>query len=255
VTDARPVRPTIRCALEDLGFGRLPPASQPLHALQHMLPRKAQERFASGACRGERIREIDDRVFLKAKVGRWRGAVWRDLPEQWLCAAGWREEGSPDDFYASLVERCRSWRKEYNSTHPHPLTTDTYSGPILPTEDDRKRLLLEAAEAQVLAFEIGIPALVKAAVRSPGSEQRAQIGGYAIGVYIERHDIDGIYVAIRIQGPVSAKEYTVILNEVPGTDLTSWHIDRLPHRGSRPGEVVWSTIMDPSVAASLAADD
>ena len=240
---------------EDLGFDRLPPASQALHTLRHVLLQKAQETFAAAAARGERIRQVDDRVFLKAKVGRWRGAVWRDLPEQWLCAAGRREEGSPDDFYASLVERCRSWRREYNSTYTPSLATDTYSGPILPTENDRKRLLLEEAEAQVRAFETDIPLLVKAAVRAAGSEQRAPIGGFAIGVYIERQGIDGVYVAIRIQGPVRSRDHAIILNEVPGTDPTSWHIDRMPHRDHQPGEIVWSTIMDTAVADSLLADE
>jgi hypothetical protein len=41
-------------------------------------------------------------VLFKVKAQRWRGAIWVDAGIPWLVAAGWREEGSPDDFYASV---------------------------------------------------------------------------------------------------------------------------------------------------------
>jgi len=44
-------------------------------------------------------------VLFKVKVQRWRGALWVDSGVAWLVAAGQREEGSPDDFYASLAAR------------------------------------------------------------------------------------------------------------------------------------------------------
>ena len=106
--DLAPVCPTIRCLREDLGIARLPPASRPLHAFGHLLLQKAQGTFAAADVSAERIASLDDRVFLKAKVGRWRGAVWRDLPAQWLCAAGQRQDGSPDDSYERLAERRRA---------------------------------------------------------------------------------------------------------------------------------------------------
>ncbi|MFZ0187082.1 MAG: hypothetical protein WAL72_09070 [Streptosporangiaceae bacterium] len=55
----------------------------------------------------ERIAAIDDEVLFKVKVQRWRGAVWVDAGISWLVAAGQREEGSPDDFYASLASPLR----------------------------------------------------------------------------------------------------------------------------------------------------
>jgi len=219
----------------------------------HVLLQKAQETFAAADARAERIVSLDDRVFLKAKVGRWRGAVWRDLPAQWLCAAGRREDGSPDDFYERLSERGRAWRGAYNGAHSRPLATDTYSDPLLPAELDRRRLLLEEAEARVRALETGIPRLVAAALRAAGSEQRASLGGFAIGVYIERRGMDEIYVGVRIDGPVRTHDYAVILDEVPGTDPAGWQLDRMPHRGAHPGELVWSTIMDAAAAEALLA--
>ena len=44
-------------------------------------------------------------MLFKVKAQRWRGAIWVDAGIPWLVAAGLREEGSPDDFYASLAAR------------------------------------------------------------------------------------------------------------------------------------------------------
>jgi hypothetical protein len=44
-------------------------------------------------------------VLFKVKAQRWRGAIWVDAGIPWLVAAGQREEGSPEDFYASLAAR------------------------------------------------------------------------------------------------------------------------------------------------------
>jgi hypothetical protein len=235
-------------------MARLPPLSQPLAALDHPLIRKVQATFSHATVRSDRILAIDDRVFLKAKVERWRGAVWQQLPDQWLCAVGQREEGSRDDFYAQLTDRCRTWRREYNAAHTPALTTDTYSDPLLPNALDRNRLVAEQATARVAAFEMHIPALVQQALQAPGTEQQRDIGGFALGVYVERQGLDAVYIAIRIRGPIDARQYAVILAEVPGTDPQGWHIDAMPHRATQPGEIVWSNVMDAAIAAALAGD-
>lgn len=123
------MRPTIRCLREELRFA-LPPAHQPLDTVDHLLVAKANAAFATPTSRGERIAALDDRVLLKVKVQRWRGAVWRPLPEQWLCAAGWREEGSADDFYSDLATRCRAWRKEYNRPCAIPIANRALAVPV-----------------------------------------------------------------------------------------------------------------------------
>lgn len=211
---------------------------------------KANAAFVASGSREERIVAIDDHVFFKVKIRRWRGAVWRPLPEQWLCAAGWREQGSPEDFYADLSRRCQAWRAQYNRTHASALVTDTYSAALLPIESDRKRLVLEAAAARSRAFRVTMYALVRAAVAEE-AEQYDQVEGFGIGLLIQRRDPTEVYVGVRIRGPVSTKDHAVILSLVPGTDPAGWFIDAMPHREDYPGEVVWSNVMDPAVVAAV----
>lgn len=103
---AERARPTLRCLREDLGLP-VPRANTPLDEVSHPLLEKATERFADDQTPQERISSIDDQVLLKVKVQRWRGAVWVDADKPWLVAAGHREEGSPDDFYAALAARAQ----------------------------------------------------------------------------------------------------------------------------------------------------
>lgn len=58
--------------------------------------------------------------------------MWPDNRCPWLMAAGRREDGSADDFYAALAERARQARKTYNSSHTPALATDTYTDELLP---------------------------------------------------------------------------------------------------------------------------
>jgi len=92
-------RPTLRCLREDLAL-TVPRADTPLEEISHPLLAKATERFADDQTPHERIAAIDDEVLFKVKAQRWRGAIWIDAGIPWLVAAGLREEGSPDDFYA-----------------------------------------------------------------------------------------------------------------------------------------------------------
>jgi hypothetical protein len=62
--------------------------------------------------------------LFKVKVQRWRGAAWMaDDGIPWLVAAGRREEGSPDDFYASLTVRGKAARSQ--SSGQPPIFSDT----------------------------------------------------------------------------------------------------------------------------------
>jgi len=56
-------------------------------------------------------------VLFKVKAQRRRGAIWVDAGISWLVAAGWREEGSPEDFYAFLAAR--------GKRHEHATTLST----------------------------------------------------------------------------------------------------------------------------------
>lgn len=108
------VRPTLRCLREDLSLA-IPSARIPLDEVDHPLLRKAAEQFAVAEAPHERISAIDDVVLFKVKTGRWRGAVYDSGPaaevQDWLVAAGNREEGSPDDFYAALYSQARAARQ------------------------------------------------------------------------------------------------------------------------------------------------
>src|SRR2546422_8982264 len=97
----RSARPTLRCLRDDLKL-TVPPADEPLDEVDHPLLRKAREQFANVGAPHERIASIDDTVLFKVKVQRWRGAVWTEDRLAWVVAAGWREAGGTDDFYAVL---------------------------------------------------------------------------------------------------------------------------------------------------------
>jgi len=128
-----PVRPTLRCLTDDLGL-KIPPLDDPLDELDHPLLRKAHQQFAEQNSSRERISSIDATVLFKVKAQRWRGAVWIDAAGRpWMVAAGWREEGSQDDFYEALGHAARSARARYNAEHSPPLDTNTDVTQWLPT--------------------------------------------------------------------------------------------------------------------------
>ena len=251
-----PVRPTIRCLREDLGDAKLPPATVALHDLDHVVIRKANSIFPTEDAPGERIAAIDDNVFFKVKVERWRGAVWRPVPGQWLVAAGRREAGSPDDFYESLATSARRWRSDHNRSLSPPLTTDTETSRLLPTQDDTDRLALEAAARVVDELRDTVCRLVLDSARSE-VEQVDETGGYVLAVLVRRTELGEVYVGIRIQGSVETKAHAVILDAVPAVaDRDGWFIDHMPHRPDGPGEIVWSNLLDEAdLARALAADD
>lgn len=133
----RPTRPTLRCLQEDLGLG-LPPVTEPLDETDHPLLLKAAEQFTETETKHERIRAIDDQVLFKVKVQRWRGAVWIDADLPWVVAAGRREDGSGEDFYAKLESEGRAARTRYNAARSPPLKTVTYASHLLPTREDHR---------------------------------------------------------------------------------------------------------------------
>lgn len=156
-----PVRPTRLC-LDHLGCGTgadLPDLGTPLSGLDHPLVERAQrlpEELAAGAA--QRIKCIEDRAWFKVRyTERWRGAGTRlsdaehsaglgikpgEPPGQpgrwWLGAGGWREAGSPDDFYTELERRAE---KEAEGDHKHDATSRW----LMPVEWDWKRLHAESA--------------------------------------------------------------------------------------------------------------
>lgn len=86
----------------------------PLAALRHPLITSFDEQFAGADDAGmlrESISSVRDRQWLKQRASRWRGAATMITDNEgaevaWLGAAGYRRDGSPDDFYAGFTADC-----------------------------------------------------------------------------------------------------------------------------------------------------
>ncbi len=247
-------RPTLRCLREDLHLP-IPHARVQLETIEHPLLAKAGEQFADPDTPHERIRSIDDAVLFKVKVQRWRGAIWCDEPDAevpvWLVAAGTREDGSGDDFYAALHTRAQAARQRYNAEHDKPLTTDTHCADLLLNADDADRYRIEAATRFALRLDTTIRDLVRGSLRD-GHEHAADLAGFRLGVIVRADDGHETYAAIRITGPVPPDLTSTILHLMPGCDPTAWFPEyALPERDLLPAEQVWSNLMDPKAAAEL----
>ncbi|MFD0883263.1 hypothetical protein ACFQ08_01620 [Streptosporangium algeriense] len=247
-------RPTLRVLRNDLKLP-VPSVRTPLDTISHPSLDKANEQFADSEVAHERIRAIDDVVLFKVKVQRWRGAVWTDAPDAeiptWLVAAGVREDGSGDDFYAALESSGKAARARYNSEHDRPLTTGTYSGHLLPGQDDYDRYRLEAVTRFFLRLDTTVRDLARGSLRD-GHEHAADFPGFRLGVQVRADDGNETYVAIRITGSVPSSLTTTILNRVPGCEPDGWFPEyALPERHLLPAEQAWSNVMDPKAAVLL----
>jgi hypothetical protein len=243
-------RPTLRCLREDLALPT-PRADTPLDEIAHPLLAKATERFADGQTPQERIAAIDDQVLFKVKVQRWRGAVWVDADLPWLVAAGHREQGSPEDFYAALEARGSTARARYNAEHSPPLNSTTYSRYLLPGPQDDLRWRAEAAARTERQLRTTVHELVRQSLLD-GHEHAVMLDGAALGLQILADQGHETYVAIRIIGSVPQRLVATILSLIPGCQADAWMSDyAMPERAVAPEEQIWSNIMDPSAAAKL----
>lgn len=261
MTGSHGVRPTRRC-LGDLGAD-VPTADIPLHELTVPPVPAAQalpERFAAGGV--ARIRSLKDRVWFKLKTGRWRGAVVRltddelDWPgddpgapvlaEQdpwWLGAAGYREEGSPLDFYEQIATRSVCDR----SVKPQGVDTDA----LLPQPWDRKRLVLERAFTQRQVYEQVMLEAAAGSLRS-GKVVTASFSQYEMGVLI-RADRGEQYVAFIARGVHDPKVLAVMRDSFPGIAPDDWDPEPGGAFGLEPGcgEVIYSAVLPSEVADDI----
>ncbi|WP_042407349.1 hypothetical protein [Streptacidiphilus carbonis] len=245
-----PARPTLRCLAEDLKLA-LPAVTLPLNELAHPLLGKAAEQFAEAETKHERIRSIDDTVLFKVKVQRWRGAVWIDADLPWLVAAGLREDGSSDDFYAALEAQAKAMRSRYNATHADGLKTSTSSAHLLPTREDHIRYRAEAGVRFARRLRATIQELTRATLRD-GREHTSDFDTFTLGLQVRADNGHETYAAVRITGSVPANLATVVLGNIPGCDTDGWYPEyALPERDLLPAEQAWSNIMDPRAAARL----
>lgn len=245
-----PARPTLRCLVEDLGLP-LPAVTLPLDEIDHPLLGKAAAQFSDTETKDERIRSIDDAVLFKVKVQRWRGAVWVDADLPWLVAAGQREDGSSDDFYAALEAGGKAARARYNAAHPDGLKTSTSSSHLLPTRADHIRYRAEAGVRFARRLRATIQELVKATLRD-GREHTSDFDTFTLGLHVRADNGHETYAAVRITGSVPANLATVILGNIPGCDTDGWYPEyALPERDLLPAEQAWSNVMDPCAAATI----
>jgi hypothetical protein len=230
----------------------VPGLTEPLHRINHPLIRKAQNLPAELAAGGvERIRALNDRLWYKVKIGRDRGAVillsvsevsesatdWR----WWLCAAGYREEGSRVDFYTALEEEAKrqGGRRSPSSDH------------LLPTDWDWLRLTAELAvawQAEVRRLAIS----VVAASLEDGELHTAEFEHYTLSALV--HPKEGeAYLSLKASGFVDSRIIAVILDSIPGVPNEFWQEEPSGVAGiSRErGELIWSTLLPGSAIEEI----
>lgn len=261
MTGSHGVRPTRRC-LGDLGAD-VPTADIPLHELT-VPPVPAARRYRRGSPPAASRGSVLSRTVSgsSSKTGRWRGAVVRltddelDWPgddpgapvlaEQdrwWLGAAGYREEGSPQDFYEQIAARSACDR----SRKPQGVDTD----PLLPQEWDRKRLMLERALMQRRVYE---QVMLEAGARSlrSGKVVTASFSQYEMGVLI-RADRGDQYVAFIARGVFDPKVLAVMRDSFPGIAPDDWAPEPGGAFDLEPGcgEIIYSAVLPPEVAEDI----
>lgn len=250
------VRPTKRC-LHDLGLP-FPDIAEPLAGIDHQLVAAAQripdQQAAGGA---ERVRSLTDRVWLKCKVGTYRGVVTelastecaeRGLSAQhawWIGAAGERQADSPaHDFYHQIEAEAK--RRGTGSGQP---STEH----LLPQSIDLQRLEAELAALVV----IGLRKVVLNAVARSLSDGRiysVELSGHTvIAVVVRSPDGAPAYLAVSAEGYVRKDVLAIILSAVPGLEASDWQPEPGGAAGITPNEdqIIWSAIIPPEVQAHI----
>jgi hypothetical protein len=123
---------------------QMPPLNRLRHPLIESFETKYSARDDVGTLR-ETISSVTDRTWLKQKSSRWRGAAIEipaadsQMDTIWLGAAGYRRDGSPDDFYAWFSSKC-----------------GTNSDSFLPTPGDLKLFAIDREIAKIDAWKVQI---------------------------------------------------------------------------------------------------
>jgi hypothetical protein len=207
----------------------------------------------------ERILSLSDRVWFKVKTGRWRGAAiclpdpqrseadpTDYLAQWWLGAAGYRRDGDPNDFYASMQAIAKRDAKQAGRQQDS-VRSDRW----LPTDWDWKRLELEHAVAWEREIRQIVCGLVAKSLRT-GHAYQADFYKYSVTAWARARDGE-TYLVVGTEKIADPRVFAVILKSLPNIDQDAWQ----PEPGGvagltpEPGEVIWSTILPPTVAAHL----
>jgi hypothetical protein len=229
-----------------------------LSELDHELIAEAQRlpevHAASGA---DRVLSLSDRLWFKVKTGRWRGAATL-LPAKdhalldgppvhparwWLGAGGFRRDGDPADFYASLEATAKREAKGSAAT----VCSDRW----LPRKWDWERLQLEHAVAWEYQVRTVMGALIAQSLRT-GRIYQADLMHYSVKAMARAFDGE-TYLIVGFDRLADPRVLAVILASVPGIEKDSWMVEPGGVVGiePEPGEIVWSSILPPGVAAEL----
>lgn len=241
---------TLRCLRADLDID-IPTIPRTLDDIEHDLLEEAQL-ISCGHAPTSRVSAIDDQVLLKLKPsGRWRGAGWSEgsllTSQMWVVAGGWREDGSPDDFYSDLKRSCQAERRRRNGEKRDLEPGKTcFSQHLNPAEEDFDRLKVDRATQKVRDSERDIPDLVARARRDVGTVFTVTALGAEVEALVLRNGLDELYLAIRVTGSAPTDAHFAILSlACPGLLADDWEpLTLAPHRGRRPNEVIWLTLLE-----------
>lgn len=252
--DTPAVRPTKRC-LDDLGL-RFPTYTDSLSDASHPLVQRAQKIPQQEAAGGvERIRSLTDRIWFKCKTSVYRGAVTKltlaetssaSVPPSaawWIGAAGTRQQGSEDDFYANLeAEAVRQGKGTGAPSTRH----------LLPQDIDRRRLEAEIAARAVKALQETVLNLIAASLND-GKPYEIELQGHVISALVRASDASEAYLAIGTEGFIHPEMIALILAAVPGINRDDWLGEPGGVAGitPRPGQIIWSTIIPPEVQEQI----
>ena len=157
-----------------------------------------------------------------------------------MVAAGWREEGSQDDFYEALGHAARSARARYNTEHTPSLITDTDVTQWLPSDADQDRFAVEGAVRLIRELDTTVRRLIRASLLhghdTPPRWPRPHLASSCERIPITRPTSPCGSMA------VPKNMLIVILDLVPGCDRHGWFPElAMPHRALAPGEQLWLT--------------
>lgn len=249
-----PVRPTLRALTEDLALP-IPPVDVQLHDVDHPIIVRAQSIPAKQADHGaERILSLSDRIWLKVKTGRYRGAVTHhahdpELPKAtwlsgwWLGFVGLRAVGDRRDVYAQAEAR--------STVEKDRVAAGIDTTWMLPTERDANRRAAEFAAREEAAMRHQVLAVIAESART-GRMITTTYGHHSLEVLVKVPD-NLTYLAIGMTGVHRPEEIAALLDCVPGVHREAWGVEPGDVLGitPRPAQLVFSTILDPTELAPL----
>ncbi|MFI0930525.1 hypothetical protein ACH4RG_02125 [Streptomyces sp. NPDC021019] len=166
-------------------------------------------------------------------------------------AAGRREGGSTDDFYAALEADGKTARTRYNAGNADALKSATYTAHLLPAREDHVRYRAEAGVRFVRRLRTTVLTLSRSTLRD-GEEHTVDFDTFTIGLQVRADHGHETYLAVRITGSVPPNLATLILRNVPSCEADGWYPEyALPERDLLPAEQAWSNLMDPREAARV----